>query len=144
MNGSFTWRMILVAVATIQAGMLAFVLWGLATASALPVRFVLVDNPKEEVCPGETIPVWVVVDVIHSQVIQITESWWSVDRQNTVVFDNEPIYSAYDQQTHVERTWPVTIPDELGPGRYELKIAVKGAGHTSAVASVPFTVLSCP
>jgi len=141
---NYRWRFFIVMMIASQIGLVALALFTLFSTSQPPVLFAKVVGAQDSVCPGEEFSMLIEVNVSGGQqVLQLVDSWWSVDKQATAVFDDEPLYSVHVESVSIERVWLVTVP-ALAPGRYEYRIGVSETGRRSAVASVPFTVLSCP
>jgi hypothetical protein len=110
-------------------------------------RYTSRDAPfyDRDVCPGETFAYTIQTDILRGNAtVMVVTTVWDVDRQNTILADDTPRYTVYEQPTHVARATTFTIPN-LPPGRYERRHASQQVGGQAAVLVIPFRIKdTCP
>jgi hypothetical protein len=107
---------------------------------------------EDEVCAGETVEWPVIVHLSlpetldgEGYVLSIFKTLWSVDGNFTAVRADAPQYAIWtgEQGTVIRHTEAFTLPDDLPPGRYEVRYAGGTGSLAVSVLRVPFTVLPC-
>lgn len=99
---------------------------------------------KAHYCPGETVEWQSKLIVTHAPTLLVlARSVWSVNEQRTIKPDENPKYFVW---TELETGKPVappiryTLPDDLPPGHYEIRVGASSHNTEAQAYRVPFVV----
>lgn len=114
-------------------------------APAVTFRYPVVDSGAASYCPGETIAYRQEIRIVNTPAtLRVVRAVWGITDERTIIWDEEPDWAVYTAPATVRQSLVYTVP-VLGPGSYELRVAIGGEGWRPAAYAVPFTVrLGCP
>lgn len=97
--------------------------------------------PEGVYCPGSLIVYRQEMIISDAPaIIERVQSVWSIDEEQTVLFDDSPEWTSFSDVTMVRRVHDFKVPT-LRPGAYELRVAVTGGYRwNTSLYRVRFTV----
>lgn len=121
--------------------------WSVYRAIYQPIEYqaeLLGPLREFRVCPDDTISFGIRIQFNHSPaLVQSLSTWWSVDKNMTIVRDAAPEWSIITENTTITRTLEVQVP-RLEPGRYEYRRSAQDDGSPPSVITVPVIIKDCP
>ena len=102
-----------------------------------------VEPVNDGLCPGDTVTYSQTVDYRDTPaIVMIVGSVWSIDDQETVVYETQPRWVNYTEPAKIVGGGEWTIPWNFPPGTYERRLAGQAMGRDPQMFSVRFTVVS--
>lgn len=109
-----------------------------------PFEYVFKNYSPVSVCAGDTIayPLRIAVHTAPA-VVEINESWFSLDELYTVIPDRETSVVVHTRAITVERVARRVVPAELKPGAYEFRQGGHGSTGASDAYTIKVEVMEC-
>lgn len=127
------------------AGVIMAIVSAIRTPAAITYGEDEVQTGRDAYCPGDVIAIEIDAQVnIAPAIIVRSDTIWSVDRDRTIVFDDDPLYSNFTKKTRVRRHLYYTLP-QIPPGRYEYRSVAQTFSQRAESITLAFLVPSdCP